>query len=67
MIHLKSALIGGIVSTAVAYAPVDIKVDEKAKQLHRIDSLNILAYTFLLILMVSRRRYRSRFGFGAAD
>lgn len=35
-----------------AYAPVDIKLDEKAKQTHRIDSLNILAYTFLLILTV---------------
>ncbi|XP_023237027.1 sodium/hydrogen exchanger 7-like [Centruroides sculpturatus] len=42
----------------------DIKLDEKAKKLHQIDSLNILAYVFLLILTVctiwffKRRRIR---------
>lgn len=40
------------VDVSDSYAPVDIKLDEKAKQLHRIDSFNILAYTFLLILTV---------------
>ena len=48
-----------------AYTPVDIKLDEKAKQLHRIDSFNILAYTFLLILTVCTiwlfKRRRARF------
>ncbi|XP_067121940.1 sodium/hydrogen exchanger 6-like isoform X1 [Centruroides vittatus] len=42
----------------------DIKLDEKAKKLHQIDSLNILAYVFLLTLTVctiwffKRRRIR---------
>lgn len=42
----------------------DIKLDEKAKKIHQIDSLNILAYVFLLILTVctiwffKRRRVR---------
>ena len=48
-----------------SYTPVDIKLDEKAKQLHRIDSFNILAYTFLLILTVCTiwlfKRRRARF------
>lgn len=34
------------------YALLDIRQDEKAKLLHRLDSLNILAYVFLLILTV---------------
>ncbi|GAB6027994.1 solute carrier 9, sub A, variant 3 [Chamberlinius hualienensis] len=33
-------------------APSDIKLDEKAKTNHRIDSLNLLVYVFLLILTV---------------
>ena len=52
-------------SLVVSYAPVDIKLDEKAKQLHRIDSFNILAYTFLLILTLCTiwlfKRRRARF------
>lgn len=48
-----------------SYTIVDIKLDEKAKQLHRIDSFNILAYTFLLILTVCTiwlfKRRRARF------
>ncbi|KAG1686123.1 Sodium/hydrogen exchanger 7 [Nymphon striatum] len=35
-----------------ATASGDIRLDEKAKSIHRIDSLNILAYVFLLILTV---------------
>ncbi|CAG2108818.1 unnamed protein product [Medioppia subpectinata] len=35
-----------------SYALLDIRQDEKAKLLHRLDSLNILAYTLLLILTV---------------
>lgn len=34
------------------YALLDIRQDEKAKTLHRLDSLNILAYVLLLILTV---------------
>lgn len=34
-----------------AYLPVDVIVDEKAKQRHRIDTLNLLAYAVLLVLV----------------
>lgn len=33
-------------------ASTDIELDAKAQQLHRIDSLNLLLYTFLLTLTV---------------
>lgn len=33
-------------------ATTDIKLDAKAQLLHRLDSLNLLLYTFLLILTV---------------
>ncbi|KAI1307604.1 Sodium/hydrogen exchanger 7 [Halotydeus destructor] len=71
--HRRNVMISSLIAIVIniwpstlvnCYAPVDIKLDEKAKQLHRIDSLNILAYTFLLILMVctiwlfKRRRYQ---------
>ncbi|XP_053207171.1 sodium/hydrogen exchanger 9-like isoform X1 [Panonychus citri] len=35
-----------------SYAPVDIIQDDKARQIHELDSMNILAYTLLLILTV---------------
>lgn len=38
--------------SSLGYALVDIRQDEKARLLHRLDSLNILAYVFLLILTV---------------
>jgi len=38
--------------TFVASAPADVEQDEKAKENHRLDSLNILLYTFLLSLTV---------------
>ena len=34
------------------YAVLDIRQDEKAKLLHRLDTLNILAYVSILILIV---------------
>lgn len=34
------------------YAPIDVKLDFKAHQIHRVDTLNILAYTLLLIATV---------------
>lgn len=34
------------------YVPMDVKFDFKAHQLHKIDTLNILAYTILLIITV---------------
>lgn len=34
------------------YAVLDIRQDEKAKLLHRLDTLNILAYVCILILIV---------------
>ncbi|RWS17010.1 sodium/hydrogen exchanger 7-like protein [Dinothrombium tinctorium] len=52
------------IQLVAGYAPVDVKLDEKARQLHKIDSLNILAYTVLLTLTVltiwlfKRRRAR---------
>ncbi|RWS23321.1 sodium/hydrogen exchanger 7-like protein [Leptotrombidium deliense] len=61
--YFVSLLMFGVESVA-GYAPVDIKLDEKARQLHKIDTLNILAYTMLLILTVltiwlfKRRRAR---------
>lgn len=59
------AVIVPLLHLVTSYAPVDIKLDEKAKQLHRIDSLNILAYTLLLILMVCTiwlfKKRRARF------
>lgn len=58
-------ILAQMTSLVNAYAPIDIEQDDKAKQLHRIDSLNILAYTFLLILMVCTiwlfKRRRARF------
>ena len=36
----------------VASAPSDAELDEKAKENHRLDSLNILLYTILLSLTV---------------
>lgn len=54
-----------ITSIVNAYATVDIRLDEKAKSLHRIDSLNILVYVFLIILTVCTiwlfKRRRARF------
>ena len=32
----------------LGYAPIDVKLDFKAHQIHRVDTLNILAYTLLL-------------------
>lgn len=37
---------------ASCYAPVDVIQDDKARQIHEIDSLNILAYTILLTMTV---------------
>ena len=34
--------------SALCYAPIDVKLDFKAHQIHRVDTLNILAYTLLL-------------------
>lgn len=49
----------------VANAPTDIRMDEKARAIHRIDSINILVYTVLLILTVCIiwffKRRRARF------
>ena len=41
-----------VMQSVTGYALLDIRQDEKAKLLHRLDSLNILAYTLLLILTV---------------
>lgn len=41
-----------LINHVECYALLDIRQDEKAKLLHRIDSLNILAYVFLLTLTV---------------
>ncbi|XP_076323667.1 sodium/hydrogen exchanger 9-like isoform X2 [Tachypleus tridentatus] len=50
---------------ANANAPTDIRLDEKARGIHRIDSQNILAYVCLLILTVCTiwlfKRRRARF------
>ncbi|XP_003740917.1 sodium/hydrogen exchanger 6 [Galendromus occidentalis] len=49
----------------MANAPTDIRMDEKARTIHRIDSINILVYTVLLILTVcliwAFKRRRARF------
>lgn len=49
----------------MANAPTDIRMDEKARNIHRIDSINILVYTVLLILTVcliwAFKRRRARF------
>lgn len=53
---LPDALISGIVilSTALSIKceSTDIELDAKATLLHRIDSLNLLLYTFLLTLTI---------------
>jgi hypothetical protein len=56
---LKTILIMIVTAVAVnypnladSYALLDIRQDEKAKELHRLDSLNILSYVLLLILTV---------------
>ncbi|XP_054154317.1 sodium/hydrogen exchanger 6-like [Oppia nitens] len=49
LLVLVTVVLPSIVS---AYALLDIRQDEKAKRLHRLDSLNILVYTLLLILTV---------------
>lgn len=36
----------------MTYLPVDVFVDQKAKQKHRIDTLNLLAYSSLLIIVL---------------
>lgn len=36
----------------MTYLPVDILIDQKTKQRHRIDSLNLLAYVALLVLVL---------------
>ena len=41
-----------VVQTFYCYALVDVKFDEKARKNHETDSLNILAYTLLLIATV---------------
>ena len=38
--------------SVAGYAVLDIRQDEKAKLLHRLDTLNILAYVCILILIV---------------
>ncbi|XP_022657787.1 sodium/hydrogen exchanger 7-like isoform X4 [Varroa jacobsoni] len=52
-------------SPCAANAPTDIRMDEKARTIHRIDSINILVYTVLLILTVcliwAFKRRRARF------
>src|SRR6218665_1826268 len=40
------------VNSVSGYAVLDIRQDEKAKLLHRLDTLNILAYVSILILIV---------------
>lgn len=46
------ALVGIAILDCCAAATTDIELDAKAQQLHRLDSLNLLLYTFLLILTV---------------
>ena len=41
-----------LLCSVLGYAVLDIRQDEKAKQLHRLDTLNILAYVCILILIV---------------
>ena len=36
----------------MTYLPVDILIDQKAKQRHRLDTLNLLAYVALLVLVL---------------
>ncbi|XP_022252192.1 sodium/hydrogen exchanger 9-like isoform X2 [Limulus polyphemus] len=52
-------------TSVLCNAPTDIKLDEKAKRIHRIDCLNILVYVLLLILTVCTiwlfKRRRARF------
>lgn len=62
---LVSASLAFLVATCRATAPMDVKMDEKAHGIHRVDSVNILIYTFLLILTVCIiwlfKRRRARF------
>ncbi|XP_064456672.1 sodium/hydrogen exchanger 7-like isoform X2 [Ornithodoros turicata] len=61
----KAVGILSCVAVCRASAPIDIKMDEKARLLHRVDTVNILVYTFLLILTVCIiwlfKRRRARF------
>ena len=41
-----------MINLAYCYAPIDVKYDFKAHQIHRIDTINILAYTLLLIATI---------------
>lgn len=45
-------VVGSIINCHVAAESTDIELDAKAQQLHRIDSLNLLVYTFLLTLTI---------------
>ncbi|KAL3219791.1 hypothetical protein MRX96_005560 [Rhipicephalus microplus] len=62
---LAAAFLAFLVAVCRASAPMDIKMDEKAHSIHRVDTVNILVYTFLLILTVCIiwlfKRRRARF------
>ncbi|XP_077514724.1 na[+]/H[+] hydrogen exchanger 3 isoform X4 [Amblyomma americanum] len=62
---LVAAFVAFLVAVCRASAPMDVKMDEKAHSIHRVDTVNILVYTFLLILTVCIiwlfKRRRARF------
>lgn len=45
-------ILNQFISSVFSYALIDISQDEKAKYIHRLDSLNLLSYVLLLILTV---------------
>ncbi|EEC12213.1 sodium/proton exchanger, putative [Ixodes scapularis] len=64
-VMFAGAIVSFLASVCWASAPMDIKMDEKARSIHRIDTVNILVYTSLLILTVCIiwlfKRRRARF------